>query len=65
MVMDTASGLSDRGAGGYLYVEPLLITGATPRFLNPKGGSAVTLTGSGFLPDWASALGGIEDSQHR
>ncbi|MBI5546909.1 MAG: IPT/TIG domain-containing protein, partial [Deltaproteobacteria bacterium] len=35
-----------------------MVTNATPRFLNPKGGSTLTLMGSGFLPPWSSALGG-------
>ena len=28
-----------------------------PRFLNPKGGSSMRVTGGGFLPSWSSPLG--------
>ncbi|HZI15279.1 MAG TPA: Ig-like domain-containing protein, partial [Myxococcus sp.] len=51
------SGLSTRRPGGYLYVAPLVATHASPRFLNPRGGSTVRVTGDGFLPWWADALG--------
>ncbi len=54
-----STGLSDRRPGGYLYVAPLSVDHASPRFLNPEGGSTVTLTGAGFLPAWTSPLGGM------
>ncbi|MFP2934509.1 IPT/TIG domain-containing protein, partial [Pyxidicoccus sp. 3LG] len=52
-----SSGLSVRQPGGYLYVAPLFASSASPRFLNPRGGSTVRVTGEGFLPWWADALG--------
>ncbi|RKH40976.1 hypothetical protein D7X12_19415, partial [Corallococcus sicarius] len=51
------SGLSARRPGGFLYVAPLQVGTATPRFLNPRGGSTVRVSGNGFLPGWADALG--------
>ncbi|MFY1827622.1 IPT/TIG domain-containing protein, partial [Myxococcus fulvus] len=57
-VLVSGSGLWDRRAGGFLYKAPLILTAATPRFLNPFGGSPMRLRGDGFLPAWAyGALG--------
>jgi hypothetical protein len=55
--VENPGGLMDRRVGGYFYSAPLQAGVATPRFLNPKGRSTVRVTGSGFLPDWADALG--------
>lgn len=49
-VWDPMSGLSDTRTGGYLYVAPVNITEATPRFFNPRGGTVLRLVGEGFLP---------------
>ncbi len=57
VVVENPSGLSVRRSGGYLYVLPLYAQTATPRFLNPRGGSTVRVTGEGFLPAWADPLG--------
>ncbi|GEL71664.1 hypothetical protein MVI01_34480 [Myxococcus virescens] len=60
VVWNQSSGLSARRAGGYLYTLPLSIRSATPQFLNPRGGSTVDITGEGFLPAWAHALGSTQ-----
>ncbi len=51
------SGVRDRRSGGYWYSAPVLAAAASPRFLNPRGGSVVHVTGAGFLPPWSSPLG--------
>ncbi|NRD46955.1 Ig-like domain-containing protein, partial [Corallococcus exiguus] len=57
VVRSTATGLSARRSGGYFYTLPLQAMAATPRFLNPRGGSTVEVEGQGFLPPWADPLG--------
>src|SRR5262249_53700631 len=42
----------------YLYAAPVQAASESPAFLDPRGGSVVTVTGAGFLPSWSSALGG-------
>ncbi|MET0406725.1 MAG: IPT/TIG domain-containing protein, partial [Cystobacter sp.] len=51
------SGVTARRSGGYFYSAPLFVDSAIPRFLNPKGGSSLRMTGRGFLPTWSSPLG--------
>ncbi|WP_415835370.1 Ig-like domain-containing protein, partial [Corallococcus soli] len=57
VVLNTDTGLGARRPGGYFYTLPLQAFAATPRFLNPRGGSTVEVVGEGFLPDWADSLG--------
>ncbi|WP_194869333.1 Ig-like domain-containing protein, partial [Myxococcus sp. AB025B] len=71
LVPGTGSGLLDRRAGAFLYKSPLYLAMATPRFLDPKGGSQMRVVGDGFLPAWAYGalgaprvfVGGIESSE--
>ncbi|HVE83839.1 MAG TPA: IPT/TIG domain-containing protein, partial [Myxococcales bacterium] len=57
VVVRNPNGLFARRSGGYLYAAPTLALSASPRFLNPRGGSTVRVTGDGFLPSWFSPLG--------
>jgi hypothetical protein len=51
------SGLSATRHGAFFYSLPVQVDDVSPRFLNPKGSSVVTVGGQGFLPAWSGPLG--------
>ncbi|MBS2024357.1 MAG: IPT/TIG domain-containing protein, partial [Deltaproteobacteria bacterium] len=60
VVVTNPTGLTSRLPGGYLYSPPTTAETTTPLFLDPRGGSTVTVTGHGFLPVGLGALSGSQ-----
>jgi len=60
LVVRNADNQEARLPAGFTYVAPTpIITGATPQTGPASGGTAVTVTGDGFLPDSEVSLGGL------
>ena len=57
-VADRTTGLIDLRRGGYLYIDPVRIYDAAPRFFDPNGHSQIRLEGRGFSPGWAAGASG-------